>query len=131
MKGSFKLIDCRTLTAKGRQGCGVISLDCSPEFLDWLAKKPKNYRFGYLYSYLYINGGKRSDSITQYNTPALSPEASSSIHQWKGGEVMKTAFATSTRLESATYTEVKLKLNCTVYCLTCKQIVYASTYVIL
>ena len=65
MRGSFKLIDCRTLTAEGRQGCRVISLDCSAEFLDWLATKPKNYRFGFLYSYLYINGGKRSDSLTQ------------------------------------------------------------------
>lgn len=92
MEGSFKLVNCRTLTAEGRQECQVISLDCSAEFLEWLATKPKNYRFGFLYSYLYINGGKRSDSITQYQTSALSPEASSLMHQWKGGEVMKTAF---------------------------------------
>ena len=115
-------MDCRTLTAEGRQGCRVISLDCSADFLDWLATKPKNYKFGFLYSYLYINGGKRSDSLTQYNTPALSPEASSMIHQWKGGEVMKTAFrawgipqafATSTRLDITIYLvkqKSKLKL---------------------
>ena len=111
MKGSFKLVDCRTLTAEGREGCRVVSLDCSPEFLDYLATKPKNHRFAFLYSFLYINGGKRSDSLSVYNTPALSPEASSQIHQWKGGEVMKTAFqawgvpqafATSTRLVQKT-----------------------------
>ena len=84
----------------------MVSLDCSPEFLEYLATKPKNHRFAFLY-FLYINWGKRSDSLSVYNTPALSPEASSQIHQWKGGEVMKTAFqawgipqafATSTRL---------------------------------
>ena len=70
IRGSFKLVDCRTLTAEGREGCRVVSLDCSPEFLEYLATKPKNHRFAFLYSFLYINGGKRSDSLSVYNTPA-------------------------------------------------------------
>ena len=124
MRGSFKLVDCRTLTAEGRQGCRVISLDCSAGFLEWLATKPKNHKFGFLYSYVYINGGKRADSITQYNTPALSPEASRQIHKWKGGEVMKTAFqawgipqafASSTRYVIRNKTLCKLTIYC---CLT-------------
>lgn len=65
MKGSFKIVDCRTLTAEGREGCRVIFLDCSPDFLDYLAIKKKNHKFNFIYSYLYINGGKQSDSISE------------------------------------------------------------------
>ena len=65
MRGSFKIVDCRTLTAEGREGCRVISLDCSPDFLEYLASKKKNHKFNFIYSYLYINEEKE---VTVYQS---------------------------------------------------------------
>ena len=45
IKGSFTVVDCRTLREAGKEGCRVISIEGSPEFLDYLATTPKNHQF--------------------------------------------------------------------------------------
>ena len=45
IKGSFTVVDCRTLREAGKEGCRVISIEGSPAFLDYLATVPKNHQF--------------------------------------------------------------------------------------
>ena len=45
IKGSFTVVDCRTLKEAGKEGCRVISIEGSPAFLDYLATVPKNHQF--------------------------------------------------------------------------------------
>ena len=79
MHGDFEVIDSRTLKIKGRKDCRLLSLDCSPEFLDFLATKPRNFRYPMISHKVYINGGKRSDSPTEYTAPRLSHEDSAKL----------------------------------------------------
>ena len=77
MVGDFEVVDSRTLRQEGKEDCRVLSLDCSKEFLEYLATKNRNHR--YSHQRVYINGGKRADSVSDYNAPNLDPEAASSL----------------------------------------------------
>ena len=79
MVGDFEVVDSRTLRQEGKEDCRLLSLDCSKEFLDYLATKTRNHRYKLFDHYVYINGGKRSDSTTEYNAPNLDPEAATML----------------------------------------------------
>ena len=61
MTGDFTIVDCRTLTKEGKENCRLLSLNCSDEFLAYLATKTKNHRYKVYNSRVWINGGRRSD----------------------------------------------------------------------
>ena len=44
MKGDFEVVECRTLKQEGKEDCRILSLDCSKEFLEYLATKTRNQR---------------------------------------------------------------------------------------
>ena len=52
-----------------------MSLNCSKEFLEYLATKTRNHGYRIFDHYVYINGGKRVDSVSNYKAPNLDPEA--------------------------------------------------------
>ena len=90
MHGDFEVIDSRTLKIEGRKDCRLLSLDCSPEFLDYLATKPRNHRYPMISHKVYINGGKRSDSLTEYTAPRLSHEDSAKLVKSHSGWILET-----------------------------------------
>ena len=79
MTGDFEVVDCRLLKQEGKEECRILSLDPSKEFLDYLATKTRNHRYPLFDHFVYINGGKRSDSVSEYNAPDLSAEAASML----------------------------------------------------
>ena len=79
MKGDFEVVDSTTLKQEGKEDCRILSLNCSKEFLDYLATKPRNHRYRMFDHHVYINGGKRSDSVSEYTAPNLSPEAAEKL----------------------------------------------------
>ena len=58
MAGDFEVVDCRSLTQEGKEECRILSLDCSKEFLDYLATKTRNHKYPLFDHHVYINGGK-------------------------------------------------------------------------
>ena len=88
MQGDFTIVDCRTLVGDGRQHCRLLSLNCSEEFLNWLATKTKNHRYPAYHSSVYINGGRRSDSTTDYNAPKLTSEATNNLLKSNNKQIM-------------------------------------------
>ena len=42
MKGDFTIVDSHALTEEGKEDCRLLSLNCSDEFLAYLATKPKH-----------------------------------------------------------------------------------------
>ena len=74
MKGDFTVVDCRTLTGEGKENCRLLTLNCSTEFLEYLATKLKSDRYTLYHSTVFINGGKRKDSVSDYSGPDLTPE---------------------------------------------------------
>ena len=79
INGDLTVVDCRALQGDGHQHCRLLSLNCSDEFLAWLATKTKNQKYNAYHSQVYINGRKRIDSETSYNAPKLTHETSSKL----------------------------------------------------
>ena len=88
MKGDFEIVDCRTLTGEGKENCRLLSLSCSTEFLAYLATKPKNYRYNLYGMRVFINGGKRLDSTSEYNTPQLPPNITAKLIKSNKNQIM-------------------------------------------
>ena len=76
IRGTFTIIDCRTLSDAGKEGCRVISIEGSPAFMAYLATTSKQHQFRILHKKVYLNGGKRSDSVSDYTAPTLTHSAS-------------------------------------------------------
>ena len=91
IKGSFTVVDCRTLREAGKEGCRVISIEGSPEFLEYLASTPKNHQFRILYKKIYINGGKRVDSSSNNSAPLLTHAATTQLVKGVNELIMKSA----------------------------------------
>ena len=73
-----EVVDCRTLKQEGKEECRILSLDCSKEFLDYLATKTRNHRYPLFDHHVYVNGVKRSDfSASDTEIPDLSKEVAS------------------------------------------------------
>ena len=88
VKGDFKIVDRRTLVGDGRQHCRLLSLSRSEEFFEWLATKNKNHRYTVYHSLVLINGGRKADSVSSYDAPQLSIEASSSLLKSNNNQIM-------------------------------------------
>ena len=56
-----------------------MSLDCSKEFLAYLATKTRNHRYPLFDHHVYINGGKRVDSKSEYEAPELTKVVASML----------------------------------------------------
>lgn len=65
MNGDFEVVDSTTLKQEGKEDCRLLSLNCSKEFLEYLATKTRNHRYRLFDHHVYINGGKRSDSVSE------------------------------------------------------------------
>ena len=89
IKGSFTIVDCKTLKEAGKEGCRIVSIEGSPEFLSYLATTPKNHQFKVLYKKIYINGGKRLDSVTAHTGPLLPHAASAQLVKGINDVIMK------------------------------------------
>ena len=91
IKGTFTVVDCRTLTEEGKAGCRIVSIEGSPEFMDYLATVPKQQQFKILHKKIYVNGGKRSDSLSEYTAPKLTHAASTQLVKGVNDLIMKSA----------------------------------------
>ena len=89
MKGDIKIVESRTLKFEDREECRPLSLDCSEEFLQYLATKTRNHKYNVYRMKVYINGGKRSDSQSEYNAPVLDAETSTKIVQSNSGVILQ------------------------------------------
>ena len=72
-----------------REECRLVSLDCSEEFLQFLATKTWNWKYSVYGKKVYINGGKRSDSQSEYNVLVLNKDASTKIVQANSGIILQ------------------------------------------
>ena len=88
MKGDFEVVDCRTLTGEGKESCRLLSLSCSTEFLAYLAGKTKNHRYKLYGSKVFINGGKRIDSKSEYNAPQLPSDITDKLIKANKNQIM-------------------------------------------
>ena len=120
MRGDFEVVESRTLKFEDRDECRLISLDCSEDFLKYLATKTRNWKYNAYGMKVYINGGKRSDSQSEYSVPELSKETSTKIVQAHSGIILQHSaarlgyqkqFNESTRLERSYSYVTHLKLN--------------------
>ena len=91
IKGTFTIVDCRTLTEAGKEGCRIISIKGSPEFMDYLATIKKQHQFKVLHKRIYLNGGKRADSLSSYTAPRLNHAASSQFVKGVNELIMQSA----------------------------------------
>ena len=91
IKGTFTIVDCRTLTEEGKTGCRIISIEGSPEFMEYLATVPKQQQFKILHKKIYLNGGKRSDSVSEYTALKLTHAASAQFVKGVNDLIMKSA----------------------------------------
>ena len=91
IRGSFTVVDCRTPKEAGKEGCRIISIEGSPEFLAYLATVPKNHQFKIMYKKIYINGGKRLDSVSANTAPQLTHSASAQLVKGVNELIMKSA----------------------------------------
>ena len=123
MVGDFEVVDSRTLKQEGKEDCRVLSLDCSKEFLEYLATKTRNHRYRLFDHYVYINGGKRSDSVSDYTTLSLEHEAASKLVKSNIDTILRhaaqrhglsKAFDEAIRYKNIIY-KYKLTLNITYY----------------
>ena len=89
MKGDFEVVECRTLKQEGKEDCRILSLDCSKEFLEYLATKTRNQRYPLFDHHVYINGGKRLDSKSNADAPELSPEVASLLIKTHNDYIMQ------------------------------------------
>ena len=89
MAGDFEVVDCRTLKQEGKQDCRILSLDCSKEFLEYLATKNRNHRYPLFDHHVYVNGGKRLDSTTEFDAPDLSAEVASMLVKSHNDYILK------------------------------------------
>ena len=69
IRGSFTLVDNRTITSGDKIGARIISFDPSTEFMDWLKTTKRSDKFRMAHKRIYINGGHRADGRTARNTP--------------------------------------------------------------
>ena len=91
IKGTFTIVDCRTLTEVGKTGCRIVSIEGSLEFMDYLASTPKQKQFKMLHKKVYLNSGKRADSTSEYSTPKLTHAALALFVKGVNDLIMKSA----------------------------------------
>ena len=89
MRGDFEVVESRTLKFEDREECRLVSLDCSEDFLKYLATKTRNWKYAAYGMKVYINEGKRSDSQSEYTVPELSKETSTKIVQANSGIILQ------------------------------------------
>ena len=88
IKGDFEVVDCRTLVGEGKENCRLLSLNCSDEFLEYLANQTKNHRYKLFGSRVFINGGKWIDSQSEYTTIKLPPEIAAAFLKSNKNQIM-------------------------------------------
>ena len=89
MSGDFEVVESRTLKFEDREECRLVSLDCSEDFLKYLATKTRNWKYAAYGMKVYINGGKRSDSQSEYSVPELTKETTTKIVQANSGIILQ------------------------------------------
>ena len=89
MQGDFEVVDYRLLKQEGKKECRILSLDCGKEILEYLATKTRNHRYPLFDHHVYINSGKRIDSISNIETPDLSSEVASLIVKSHNNYIMQ------------------------------------------
>ena len=91
IRGTFTIIDCRTLSEAGKEGCRIISIEGSPAFMNFLTTIDKQHQFKILHKKIYINGGKRADSVSEYTAPTLTHKASQQLVKGVNDLIMSSA----------------------------------------
>ena len=91
IRGSFTLVDSRTITSGDKIGARIISFDLSTEFMDWLKTTKRSDKFCMAHKRIYIDGGHRADGGTSRNTPLLTPQAATSFLEGAADTIFRSA----------------------------------------